>query len=495
MHTHDIHGRSWQPCPACPHPTPGSCPSRRHRPYCTHLASDPATWGPIIAAQPPEDRPPRPGPATPLPFVPHRGQPGQIRLGLATPTLGYGGAERHMLDLASWLPSERYVITGVAAIEPVPLTGRMADLWTERGVPIGQGSEAFAALCAASDVVYLWGSPAMADRPPGDGYRTVLVVHGIGPWTVNAVTRAAQHDAVVLVAEQCRETLPAGQRDRAVLIHNAVDPERVRPSVPASEMRRRWGISPGTLVFGNLSRCSYEKGTAAWAPLAAAVRDAGLDAACVWVGEGAHLDSMRSDGAGLPVVLPGFDADVGSVLAAFDVFVAPSLEDAGPLAQIEAMLAGIPIATTPVGYACERPDLFAVMPSNAPTGEDILSAALDALASPRRAQAARRHALTYLTPPRFVREWDAILSGLAPRREAVEPAPAPTRRIVPRVPIAETSADLRAARDCPHLDPDRAGVGCGKIRCLEGGLPGTILDFGDHLACAARRRVAEPTQP
>jgi hypothetical protein len=56
-HTVDIWGRPWAPCAGCPHPTPGSCCSRRHPAYCDLHASDPATWDPKIARQGPEDRP------------------------------------------------------------------------------------------------------------------------------------------------------------------------------------------------------------------------------------------------------------------------------------------------------------------------------------------------------------------------------------------------------------------------------------------------------
>lgn len=54
----DIHGQPWRPCAACPHPTPGLCPSRGHTALCRRLEERPAFWRGRIAAMPPEAREP-----------------------------------------------------------------------------------------------------------------------------------------------------------------------------------------------------------------------------------------------------------------------------------------------------------------------------------------------------------------------------------------------------------------------------------------------------
>jgi len=58
MFTKDIHGRDWRPCSLCPSQDPETCPSRRHRPYCDHMKSNPAAWSSVIAEQPQENREP-----------------------------------------------------------------------------------------------------------------------------------------------------------------------------------------------------------------------------------------------------------------------------------------------------------------------------------------------------------------------------------------------------------------------------------------------------
>jgi glycosyltransferase involved in cell wall biosynthesis len=49
------------------------------------------------------------------------------------------------------------------------------------------------------------------------------------------------------------------------------------------------------------------------------------------------------------VALPGYDPDIAGVLASGQVFAFPTLEEGSPLAVYEAMAAGLPILTTPMG--------------------------------------------------------------------------------------------------------------------------------------------------
>jgi hypothetical protein len=66
IHSADIRGTPWTPCAACPHPTPGSCPSRRHPALCAELEAS-AAWAPVVAAMPAEDRPAVPRHCIPIP--------------------------------------------------------------------------------------------------------------------------------------------------------------------------------------------------------------------------------------------------------------------------------------------------------------------------------------------------------------------------------------------------------------------------------------------
>jgi glycosyltransferase involved in cell wall biosynthesis len=71
------------------------------------------------------------------------------------------------------------------------------------------------------------------------------------------------------------------------------------------------------------------------------------DAQLLLVGDGpqrAALQAMR--GADLNIHITGQRSDIPRALAAMDVFVSPSREDAAPLAVLEAMAAGLPLVAT-----------------------------------------------------------------------------------------------------------------------------------------------------
>jgi glycosyltransferase involved in cell wall biosynthesis len=82
------------------------------------------------------------------------------------------------------------------------------------------------------------------------------------------------------------------------------------------------------------------------------------------------------------------------------------------LVVLEAMLAGVPVVSTPVGLAEEEPDLFRLLPRD-PTGEDIAQALLadlaDASGTAERVVHARQVVGEQATPERFGREWTAAI--------------------------------------------------------------------------------------
>lgn len=97
MFDRDIQGRPWQPCPDCPHPTPGACASRRHRAYCRIARDHPAR----VAALPAEHRPPRLTAPEPVlaPLVIRGHVNGFTGYGQATTQLG-AALRWHVPDLA-----------------------------------------------------------------------------------------------------------------------------------------------------------------------------------------------------------------------------------------------------------------------------------------------------------------------------------------------------------------------------------------------------------
>lgn len=444
-------------------------------------------------------------------FVPRHTEPGIVRVGLLNPDVYQGGVERHQLDLATWLAGSGVAVVGMAA-ERGPSSRAIDAAFHAAGVPTGYGSEAIRALIRSVDVLYVWGSPGWPDWVESVGSRpaVVLVAHGIGEWTRRNLSSAARADAVVLVGEACRGTVPDGIE--AVVILNAIDPARVIPRVDRLAIRESWGVSPTAYVVGNLARVSGEKGCDRWSGIAQAMPDV----TCVWVGGGTDLARVRDRGG----VWPGPTEDVGSTLAAFDHFVNGSYEDAGPLTLVEAWLAGVPVVATAVGLAASRPDLVRLVSRDA-TAEDFARAVAADRADPEgtadRVRRARDHALREHDPDVFTARWITVFrevvtdarkarGRVAPRAargdrlggavgasarcalgHAVVPDPGRRDRVLPRNPrtsrrslVAQWRVQLFAA-SCPY----RVKAGCSHVRCTR---PDTdrVIHIGDCLDCAGR---------
>lgn len=137
-----------------------------------------------------------------------RGTPGRrVRVGMITPSLTVGGAERHILTLLRSTDPEVVCWVGVAVTLP-EFVGRDTAAEAERTCPVGIGWKAAAELSRCCDVVILWGIPRWWERLPhplphtGPGRcPVVLVSHGSGEWTravMEGCERAAAPSSGVL---------------------------------------------------------------------------------------------------------------------------------------------------------------------------------------------------------------------------------------------------------------------------------------------------------
>jgi glycosyltransferase involved in cell wall biosynthesis len=188
-----------------------------------------------------------------------------------------------------------------------------------------------------------------------------------------------------------------------------------------------------------------------------------------WVGDGHGMgmlrDAIRAEGVEDLVLTPGFAEDVGSAYGAMDRFVLPSLEEAHPLALVEAMLAGVPAIASAVGWAAEHPDLVRLVPRG-PSGEDLASALLADLADPGgsadRAERARSYCLRELSPSRFARAWVAVFDRLT--GQATPP----------------DASLLILANACPYADRPFPSCSCGDRKCFR---MDRIVGVADCLDC------------
>jgi glycosyltransferase involved in cell wall biosynthesis len=146
-------------------------------------------------------------------------------------------------------------------------------------------------------------------------------------------------------------------RDRAkfAVVHNSIDLPRFDPAkVDAAQSRHAMGVPADAEIVGMIARLAEErKGAAQFLEMAARVADQRAQARFVIVGDGplrVGLESRAAElGVASRVLFLGERADVPDVLAAFDVFVMPSLWEGGPYTVLEAMAMQRPVVTTNVG--------------------------------------------------------------------------------------------------------------------------------------------------
>jgi glycosyltransferase involved in cell wall biosynthesis len=274
---------------------------------------------------------------------------------------------------AAIAPGIRYEI----AQNPPPLTGR----------PSVARYEAIAKFMARFDLVltYNWGAidGVMARRvfsknmPPlihhEDGFNADEAVR-LNP-VRNVYRRLALPVAHALVVpSHVLERIALGiwkqPRDRVRRISNGIDTARYGKK-PDPRALPGYRHLPGHVVVGTLAGLREVK------DLPMLVRAMGgmkTKAQLVIVGEGperqAIVDTVENMGMEKTVFLPGFAADPHRYMGLFDIFALSSRSEQQPIAVMEAMATGLPIASVPVGDVAQM-----VAPENA----DFITQARDAV--------------------------------------------------------------------------------------------------------------------
>jgi glycosyltransferase involved in cell wall biosynthesis len=169
-------------------------------------------------------------------------------------------------------------------------------------------------------------------------------------------------DCAVFVCEsQCRHwSSRAVLSRRNEVIYNGVDSGEFRDrSVPEARdgLRRELGFSPGDYVIGISARLSPEKNPLQLVDAVAILRERGIAARVLMVGDGRMREAIQSRARSLKVerdvVITGFQNDVRPYIAVCDAMVLCSHTEAFSLAAIEAMAMGKPFVHSLVGGASE----------------------------------------------------------------------------------------------------------------------------------------------
>ncbi len=155
---------------------------------------------------------------------------------------------------------------------------------------------------------------------------------------------AANYDAVVCTTGFAREEFDRIGADNVATVPLGVDLEQFHPRRRCAEMRGRWAAPQQTLLV-HCGRLSVEKHAHRSIDTVAALRDSGVDAQLVVVGEGPLRARLERQASGLPVAFTGYVGcrdTVATILASADVALAPGPHETFGLAALEALACGTP---------------------------------------------------------------------------------------------------------------------------------------------------------
>jgi glycosyltransferase involved in cell wall biosynthesis len=185
-----------------------------------------------------------------------------------------------------------------------------------------------------------------ADYPVGGGRAYVMLERGLARIT-KAIVHVSESQALEAAA------LGLASPGRSHVIVNGVDAGRIAAAAMSrAAARQTLQLEPDALVLGTVARFDPVKALdtllRAFA-VAAADRPA---ARLLIVGDGPEGPRLRALAATLGIEarlrLPGFVADASRLLPALDLYVSASRKEGLPLALLEAMACGLPVAATRV---------------------------------------------------------------------------------------------------------------------------------------------------
>jgi glycosyltransferase involved in cell wall biosynthesis len=145
---------------------------------------------------------------------------------------------------------------------------------------------------------------------------------------------------------------------RAEVVHNGIDVGAFELSPgnresARAELRRELGVAPGALLVLTVSVLRQGKGLEVLIDAAGRVSigSPAPEVRVVVVGDGPAAGALRERAAAGEgrVLFTGFRSDVARLLAAADLFVLPTLDDAFPTVLLEAMAAGLPVIASDTG--------------------------------------------------------------------------------------------------------------------------------------------------
>ncbi len=164
-------------------------------------------------------------------------------------------------------------------------------------------------------------------------------------------------DVIITLTPQEREDhlkLRIAPERKFAVIHSGIDLGKFRAvGFAQAEAKRALGIEPATVVVGTAGRLTAIKGQDTLIRAVSELVRGGGDVALVLLGEGelrGELEELaRRLGIGPQVRFLGWRSDVADVMAAFDIFCLPSLNEGMGKVLVEAMALAKPIVASDIG--------------------------------------------------------------------------------------------------------------------------------------------------
>jgi len=277
---------------------------------------------------------------------------------------------------------------------------------------------------ANSGPTFLWGAlAAQLTGRPMIWHHHNLLADGKTLRLVQTAARLPAVRRIICVSAAARAQLP-GAAAKTVVIRNGVDTERFRPDPAArAQIRQELGIPADAAVVGMVGDLIPLKGQATLLAALPALAVQHPGAWMILVGDARTDDAesvqyaARLRGlATTQVKMLGRRSDLPAVLNALDLLVVASERETGPLVLLEALATGVPVISTPVGYA---PDLLPADALFAVGDAPALAARLaNWLGDPGQLAAAgdrsRQQAVAELSMARMQQQIAAELAALLP---------------------------------------------------------------------------------
>jgi glycosyltransferase involved in cell wall biosynthesis len=299
-----------------------------------------------------------------------------IRCTFVITSMPVGGAETLLVNLMRRMDSQKIIPDIVCLKEPGPLgeviasefdvqshfigskwdIGVLARLIrhfrrrrTDVVITVGAGDKMFWGRLAAA----LAGVPGIASALHSTGWPDG--VGRLNRW-LTPIT-----DAFIAVADSHGEFLRNFEKfpaERVHVIRNGVDCDRFVPKPQARvEVRRELGLPADAPLIGIVAALREEKNHGLFVQAAQQVLKQHPGAHFLIIGEGPMRQSIETaidEVAGHGHIhLLGTRHDTPDLLAAMDVFVLSSLNEASPVSILEALSCGVPVVATDVGSVCE----------------------------------------------------------------------------------------------------------------------------------------------